>query len=148
MTALKRLVVPALLVLALAGCGPSGPILEGSLGQYYDLGFQKTEAALFSSELAIEYISKSNEKIAIVTVRTTDANLDGPATVDLAKYGDVTGSSAGQAMPALDTGTLILRSYQPKAGAKVTGEFNAQLKGSQGDVSLHGTFDTTLLDQR
>ena len=28
------------------------------------------------------------------------------------------------------------------------GEFNAQLKGSQGDVSLHGTFDTTLLDQR
>lgn len=83
-----------------------------------------------------------------ITVRQNQVELDGPATVDLGRFGDITGVSGGQPMPEFLEGELVLQQYAPEDGARVAGTFDGKFQGSRGELSLEGSFDTTLVDQR
>ncbi len=131
-----------------AACGPGTPHLQGSLGEFYALDFESTRALLTASELAIQYTNEIGERVVTITVRTNQVELDGPATVDLGEYGDVTGVSGGQTMPDFIDGELVLQAYAPQDGAQVAGTFEAKLQGTRGELSLQGSFDTPLIDQR
>ena len=140
------LLLPLLAVLSTAACGEETK-LGGSLGQTYDLSFDHMRARLYPTELSIEYVryvGEDSEVIVRLTVRTTDTGLDGPATVDLARFGGVSGSSEGVDIPNLVSGTLFLRSYAPEEGADVEGDFDVLLQGTRGELTLHGEFSTNL----
>ncbi len=138
-----------LLVTALStACGPGPNSLGGSLDEFYDLSFKETRARLFSSQLAIEWVDEDQEVVVRATVNVLQVDLQGPASVDLALYGDVSGTSGGTPIPELHSGTLVLDAYEPKAGAPVKGSLDVQVLGERGNATLYGTFDTTLDDRR
>ena len=129
----------------LSGCGDdNGGSLGGSLGDIYDISFETVRARLYPSELAIEYVNAAGEVPVRITVRLVQVDVVGPATVDLASKGDITGSAAGIQMPRLKTGTLELKTYKPADSADVKGDFTANLGVGDSKYSLHGDFNTTL----
>lgn len=134
-------IVTALLVTACAG-DPSS--LDGSVSDFYPLGFSEVRARLYSSELAIEYVSAAGEAVVRLTVRRDERDPTGPTTVDLAAVGDVTGSSNGAELPPFASGTLNLDSYRPREGALVAGTFEALLYAGTTVITLHGAFDARL----
>jgi hypothetical protein len=131
------------MLMAVGACGGS-EALGGSVGEHYDLEFETVRARLYPTELSIEYVRENGEVNVRLTVRVTDVNLSGPATVDLPTYGDLSGTSGGYALPAMESGTLVLEAYAPEAGAEVAGRFEAEVQGTRTTLTLHGRFETTL----
>lgn len=136
----------ALLLFAslVAACAGDPSTLEGSVSDFYPLGFSEVRARLYGSELEIAYLSASAEPVVRLTVRRAERDPSGPATIDLAAVGDVTGSVGGAELPPLADGTLSLDSYRPRERAHVSGTFEARLLAGTTLVTLHGVFDTRL----
>ncbi|MDF1562022.1 MAG: hypothetical protein P1V51_03215 [Deltaproteobacteria bacterium] len=142
--------VSGLLLLALSGvaCGGGPDKLSGSLDEYYDLSFVETRARLFPSQLSVEWIDEDREVVVRATVNVNQVSLEGPATVDLALYGDLSGRSGGTPIPEMESGTLVLDAYAPEAGAAVEGSLDAEVIGQRGNATVSGQFKTILDDQR
>jgi len=131
------------------GCGGgAGNKLQGSLDDYYDLHFVETRARLYSSQLSVEWVDDDKEVVMRGTINVAQVNLEGPATLDLALYGDLTGVSNRVPLPQMVSGTMVLEAYAPTAGAPVEGTLDAELKGQNGNSSVHGAFRTVLEDLR
>jgi hypothetical protein len=155
-----RRAIGALAVAALAalgalggGCAPEGCVLEGSLGEFYNLGCDFQRIRLYDSELSIEFVRDDGEVPVRVTVRRVHGdppapggfNLKGPADIDLAKHGDVTGSHQGNPIPQFLSGTLELSEFALRDGAPVSGSFDVKFQSGQTEVSLSGSFDVPLV---
>lgn len=139
-----------LMLLALStACGGKGPNkLQGSLDEYYDLTFVETRARLFPSQLSVEWVDEDQEVVVRATVNVIQVTLEGPATVDLALYGDLSGTSGGTPIPDMQSGTLVLDAYAAQAGAEVEGSMDAEVIGQRGNSSVHGEFKAILDDRR
>lgn len=141
---MRRWLLGTLLTCAVGACGISDKLLDGSLGDFYDLGCQSVRARLYDSELSIEYVKETGEVPVRVTVRRAEHDPTGSGTVDLGMFGDVTGVSEGADIPAFSRGELELESYRPEDGRKISGLFDAVFTSGDTEVSLHGEFSTRL----
>lgn len=132
---------------AFSGCDVAPNTLEGGLSSYVNVGFETVRARLYSTELAIEYVDVDQ---AVPVRLTVSAAVDGPATIDLSKYGDITGRRDGVNLPEMSTGTLYLTGYSRQDGEVVTGRFEATFSLERTDadgtaeVGLSGTFEAPL----
>ena len=123
-----------------ASCATEGGLLEGSLGEFYDLSFTSMRARLYSSELSIEWARSDGEVPVRITVRRSELDPKGPRDVDLKRYGDVSGSSRGTPIPRFTSGTLTLSDYRPKDGAVVSGSADITFRAADTEVTLSGEF--------
>jgi hypothetical protein len=137
------------MLLFLLACKALAPnSLDGSLTESYDLAFDTTDARLYTSELAIEYV-EDPEGTATVVLRVTlktDVEPKAGKSYDLVKYGDITQSDAtNTTLPPLDEGTLELEDYGTKSGDKIVGSFDASFVTDEGQtLQLEGRFKTEL----
>lgn len=147
MRALTRVAALALLALAALlapACADEGFSLDGSLGAVYPLTADRVRARLYPSELAIEFVRESGEVPVRITVRRADGEVVRPGSVDLGRYGDVTGSLASREMPPFDGGELIFDQVGRHDGAALSGSFTARFVAGRSTYDLHGTFATRL----
>ena len=138
------------LSLLLLGCGPeeSAPAtLTGSLAQVYSLRHTGVRARLDARELAIQYVDGGLVPVQVV-VDLTSQPVNGPGVIDLTAHGTVTGQRGAARVPTFVSGRLVLDAYLPDDGAPVIGEFEAVVRADGRDLSVGGTFDTTLADIR
>ena len=135
-----------LFLLACAALAPNS--LDGSLTESYDLAFDTTDARLYTSELAIEYVQDPEGAAAVVLRVTLDADVDPKAgkIYDLVEHGEITQSDALQSsLPTLDKGTIELDEYGSDDGAKVEGKFSASFVTEEdATLQLEGGFKTEL----
>ncbi len=138
-------VAAALLWATAAGCTEDNS-LSGSLGDFYRLQFDLVRARLYSSELSIEYVSKSTGAVPVrVTLRVDEVELEADRTYDLDEHGDISGRLPdGMEMLPLVEGELTLEQFAPELDARVKGSFEAKLRAERDTLSLSGTFDTEL----
>jgi len=128
-----------------SGCAVSEGDLSGSLGEFYTLHADEVRARLYDSELSIEYIKAVTGEVSVrVTVTRSAQDPSGPATVNLAEAGNVSGSSEGNLIPDFKTGTLRLDAYAPTSGSEISGDFDITFDVGDTEVALNGTFDTVL----
>lgn len=134
--------VLAFCAVALSSCSDRGGSLSGSLSSFYDLSFNHTRARLYSSELAIEYVTEA----ADVPVRVSLDVRDGisPGSYNLVDRGAVTGRRGDKNIPRMVSGTLDLRDYERREGARVRGSFEAKFSTGDDESTLSGSFDTQL----
>ena len=123
-------------------CSDRGGSLSGSLSKFYDLSFQQTRARLYSSELAIEYVTESGDVPMRVSLDTEEGVETG--TFDLMTRGEISGRRGDERIPPLVSGTLRLRSFQARDGAEVRGSFDAKFATGDDEATVSGQFDTTL----
>ena len=121
--------------------------LHGSVSRIYPLQYDTVRARLFTSELAIQYVS-GREVIISAVARIDEMPIEGPTTVDLGSYGEVVGNRGHVILPPFVSGTLHLDAYAPREGAPVTGYFDAVIEGDDRDYAVHGDFDVLLEDRR
>jgi len=121
--------------------------LHGSVSRVYPLQYDSIRARLFTSELAIQYVS-GREVIISAIARLDERALEGPTTVDLGLHGEVVGNRGGVILPPFLSGTLQLDAYAPNEGSAVTGYFDAVIEGDDRNYAVHGDFDVTLEDHR
>jgi len=130
--------------LALGACADDPRSLQGSVSEYYPLGFSDVRARLYDSELAIEYVQADGETVVRLTVRRAERDPTGPARIDLGAVGDITGSADGAELPAFGGGDLVLDSYRARDGALVAGRFDAIMVAGAVTLTLSGTFEARL----
>jgi hypothetical protein len=135
----------ALFLATAAGCTEENS-LSGSLGDFYRLQFDLVRARLYSSELSIEYVSKSTGAVPVrVTLRVDEQEPRAGKTYDLGEHGDISGRlTDGMEMLPLVGGELTLEQFEPELDARVKGSFEARLRAERDTLSLSGTFDTEL----
>ncbi len=156
----RLLIAPALVALALAGCGPQGPSLSGSLSQFFPLTFTSHEVINADGAFQITYFNQTATEIDVVaqvTIDTSGFNVTSGKSFNLAgEYAPghprtvvthVSGNSAPANLPPVATGVLTIDSGGP-AGKSTSGSFNLSF-GNGGDFGsgsdLSGTFDTMAL---
>ena len=127
---------------ALSSCSDRGGSLSGSLSSFYDLGFSQTRTRLYSSELAIEYVTEAGDVPIRVSVDVRDGM--SPGSYNLVDRGDVTGRRGDKNIPRMVSGTLDLRDYARREGARVRGSFEAKFSTGDDEATLSGSFDTQL----
>jgi hypothetical protein len=137
------------MLLFLLACKALAPnSLDGSLTESYDLAFDTTDARLYTSELAIEYVEDPEGAATVVLRVTLDADVEPKAgkSYDLVEHGEITQSGAlNTTLPELDQGELDLEDYGDKAGDKVVGSFDASFVTDEGQtLQLEGRFKTEL----
>ena len=137
------------MLLFLLACKALAPnSLDGSLTESYDLAFDDTQARLYTSELAIEYVEDPQGAATVVLRVTLDSDVEPKAgkSYDLVKWGDITQSDAtNTTLPDLDEGDVALEEYQDEDGAKVVGSFDASFVTGEGEtLQLQGRFKTEL----
>ncbi len=142
-----RLALIGALALLTLSCGVEEDevALRGSVARVYDLSYDAVRARLSETELAIQYVD-GGQVVAQAVVRVPA--LAGPAAVDLAMDGDVLGRRDGTALPEMRSGTLRLTAYAATDGARVAGDFDSVLVAGDNELTLVGSFDTTLQDLR
>ncbi len=142
-----RLALVAIILLLtaglLAGCSDAGGSVSGSLGNYYELSFEKARARLYSSEFAIEYVAKDGQVPVRVSLNRPEGGL-APGTYDLDKVGDITGQRGDTRIPRFISGTMELTQFSEKDGALVEGTFTAKFQTGRDESTLDGDFSTTL----
>ena len=137
------------MLLFLLACKALAPnSLDGSLTESYDLAFDDTQARLYTSELAIEYVEDPAGAATVVLRVTLDSDVEPKAgkSYDLVEHGEITQSGAlNTSLPDLDQGDLELDEYGDKAGDKVVGSFDASFVTGEGQtLQLQGRFKTEL----
>ena len=130
--------------LAIVACDSDANDLSGSVSEFYPLGFETVRARLYGSELAIEYVRVDGETVARVTVRRAELDPTGPGVIDLADFGDLTGSAGGVELPPFYDGTLELTAYRPVDRAPLSGSFEARIQSGATRLSIRGTFKARL----
>ena len=139
-----------LLALTLWSCGTEDTAevaLHGSVSRIYPLQYDSVRARLFTSELAIQYVS-GREVIISAVARLDDMPVEGPTTIDLGQHGEVVGNRGNVILPPFLSGTLVLDAYAPREGSAVTGYFDAVIDGDDRNYAVHGDFDVLLEDRR
>ncbi len=137
------------MILFLLACHQLAPnYLDGSLTDSYDLAFDETQARLYTSELAIEYVDDPQGAAAVVLRVTIDTEVEPKAgkIYDLVEDGEITQSGALQSsLPDLSEGSIELVEYKSSEGSKVEGTFSAAFV-TDGDetLQLEGGFKTEL----
>jgi len=101
-------------------------------------------ARLYPSELAIEFVRDNGEVPVRITIRRAEAEVVRPGSVDLGRYGDVTGSLADREMPPFDDGELIFDEVGRDEGDALSGSFTARFVAGRATYDLHGSFATHL----
>ena len=137
------------MLLFLLACQALAPnSLDGSLTESYDLAFDETQARLYSSELAIEYVDDPEGAATVVLRVTLNTDVEPKAgkSYDLVENGEITQSAAlNTSLPPLDEGDVALEEYGNEQGAKVVGSFDAAFVTGDGQtLQLQGRFKTEL----
>jgi hypothetical protein len=133
----------------LLGCNVLAPnYLDGSLTESYDLAFDETQARLYTSELAIEYVDDPQGAATVVLRVTLDTEVEPKRgkSYDLVEHGEITQSGAlNTSLPDLEEGEIELDEYGDERGAKVEGSFSAAFVTGDGEtLQLQGGFKTEL----
>ena len=133
------------LSLLLAGCGTTEEevTLGGSVGRIHSLEYETVRARLTDRAFAIQYVDGGEVPVEVV-VRLDDVMLTGPGTIDLGTHGEVVGDREVTRMPDFISGSLTLRQFAPTEGARVSGEFQAEVGSASRTYAVFGSFDTPL----
>ena len=122
-------------VLALAGCGGGG--LDGSLAEVMNLSYDSVELRQTPDEVAVAFVRTNGDTALQVTAQLKDLALTAGTPINLAEKltattqrgvlsRNVMGDSTTR-FPALERGTLTLKSLPATVGEVVSGDFNATL---------------------
>lgn len=138
------------LTAALAGCPDPPNMLDGSIGEVFDLAFDEVRIRKFTAtgEVQIEYMQEPEEEgsskdvVAQITVTTPEGGF--PLDTNI-KFDQVAGRvhrvAPGDDFPPLEEGTISFSAGANEIGDQTTGEFSALFENKR---TLRGNFDAPL----
>jgi hypothetical protein len=137
------------MTLVAPGCGESGNALWGSIGEVFDLEFDRVDIVMQGGALRIEYVEKGEPDdqwpcrivvdTAIVTlgkgVRVQGDSFAAAVTVDRV-------TANGRSFPDISGGFIEFDRYREEDGAHVVGTFTVRfVADEEGSRTLSGNFD-------
>jgi len=140
------------LAATLSACPDPPNLLDGSIGEVYDLTFDEVRIRKFQStgELQIEYLrapeeeGSSKDVVAQITVTTPEGGF--PVDTDI-KFDQVEGKvhrvAPGDDFPPVDEGTISFSAGANEIGDQTIGEFSVLFENKR---TLRGAFDAELTE--
>ena len=143
---MARLSLSIVFLTALVACGGPENSLDGSIGESYDLSFDRVEIRKQGEDLIIEYIKKrevagGDDKNCKIVVQTEnlplgdDTSIQGDTFLERVTISRV--SRTGGEFPEASSGKIEFKVFDFDDNGRIDGEFEAVLDGR----TLYGNFD-------